>query len=165
MTQQCSLWPSSFVSAPCCFRLTVDLSAARVASLLHLCVSAARRHSASLSAGLYLLLFFSTQISPPSSSSLILFMKGAHSIILSPYIFVCPSFSPHLSAPRGREGGRERRSREGEMDRLGDGDKRSISRPNSRGRRPPSPLAPLLQAPPPSSVPVTFVPCRLTRVH
>lgn len=65
------------------------------------------------------------------------------------------------------EGGRggERRSREGEMDRLGDGDKRSISRPNSPGRCPPPPLAPLLQAPPPSSVPVTFVPCRLTRVH
>lgn len=161
MTQQCSLWPSSFVSALCCFRLTVDLSAARVASLLHLCVSAARRHSTSLSAGLYLLLFFSAQTSPPSSSSLILFMKGAHSIILSPYIFVCPSFSPHLSAPRGREGG----SREREMDRLGDGDKRSISRPNSRGRRPLPPLAPLLQAPPPSSMPLTFVPCRLTRVH
>lgn len=110
----------------------------------------ARCHSTSLSAGLYLLLFFSAQTSPPSSSSLILFMKGAHSIILSPYISVCPSFSPHLSAPR-REGGREKetgqREREREMDRLGGGDKRSISRPNSRRRASFPPALPPLSTP------------------
>lgn len=70
-------------------------------------------------------------------------MRGAHSIILSPYIFLCPSFSLHLSAPRQgggtrrekeREWVREGEGEEGEMDRLGDSDKRSIPRPNSPGR-------------------------------
>lgn len=122
--QQCSLWTSRVMSVLCSFGLTVDLSVVCVVSP-STCVSlplGARCHSTSLSAGLYLLLFFSAQTSPPSSSSLILFMKGAHSIILSPYISVCPSFSPHLSAPRrdgGREEGREKetaqRGRDGQI--------------------------------------------------
>ena len=110
--QRCSLWPSRLLLVLCCLGLTVDLPGVCVA-----CVSAplgAHCHSTSLSNGLYLLLFFSARTFPPSSSSLILFMKGPYSIILSPYISVCPSFSPHLSAP-WREGETEERGRDGQI--------------------------------------------------
>lgn len=65
-------------------------------------------HSTSLPVGLYLPLFLTSSphsLALPSFASLILFMGAAHSIILSPYISVCPSFSLHLSAPE-RDGGR-----------------------------------------------------------
>ena len=80
-------------------------------------------HPASLSAGLYLPLFFTPSphwLPLPSLSSLILFMRGAHSIILSPYISVCPSFSLHLSAPERdgrRAGGTDGREKETERER------------------------------------------------
>lgn len=137
-------------------------------------------HSASLSVGLHLPLFFT---SSPSFSSLILFMRGAHSIILSPYISFCPPFSLYLSAP-AQDGGRreERRVWVGEMDRLGDSDKRSISRPSSPGRTTPNDPPPNLCFPSPpysSFIPLSthlplfplffssqpLLPSNLTRVH
>lgn len=128
-------------------RFTVDLLVGCTPSLLFLCFSVTwclLSFHLSFCWSLFAFVFYSISAltSSPSFSSLILFMRGAHSIILSPYISVCPSFSLHLSAPEwdgGREWGKGERNREkgekrGEMDRLGDSDKRSISRPNSPGR-------------------------------
>lgn len=86
----------------------------------------------------------------PLSPLLIPFRRGAHSITLSARISVCPSFSCAFSQRWWREGKKNARG-EGEMDRLGDSDKRSNSRPNSpgeRGRKTPPPVCPLAPAAP-----------------
>lgn len=108
-------------------------------------------------------------------------------------LYLCPPFifsTPFCSGARWREreGGLVgvERNREGggggEMDRLGDSDKQSISRPNSPGRisLPPSllpsfpplysflllfPHCPLIPSSSVSSFSLTFVPFNLTRVH
>lgn len=61
---------------------------------------------------LFAFAFYSISTSSPSFSSLILFMRGALSIILSPYISARPSFSSHLSASE-RERERERETSRG----------------------------------------------------
>lgn len=151
--QQCSLWPSSFVSALCWFRLTVDLLVVRVASLLRRRASAARRSLSfhfTFRRSLFAFVFFRSDF-----PSLFLLSNSIHergTLHHSVSLYLCLPFifsTPFCTTAGGREGGRKRqgREREREMDRLGGGDKRSISRPNSRRRASFPPALPPLSTP------------------
>lgn len=99
-----------------CKDLPADLLLGWAASLPSLCFFVTRcllSFYLTFCWSLFAFVFYSISAptSSPSFSSLILFTRGPHSIILSPYISVCPSFSLHQSE---MEGGRERENqREG----------------------------------------------------
>ena len=136
---------------------------------------------------LFAFVFYS--ISALTSSPLSLLSNSIHercTLHHSVSLYLCLPFifsTPFCTRERWKEGGgdgwegernRERERREGEMDRLGDSDKRSISRPNCPGRIPPPLPSPhlhsiLLFSTPRSSslasLPLTFVLFKLTGVH
>lgn len=109
----------SGVSQPCYFLHRVSAASRSLKIYCTVLQHATNCHSTSLSLCLYLPLFVlnatSTPTSSPSFFPLILFRRGAHSIILSARISVCPSFPPLLSAAErerrgmGRAGERKER--------------------------------------------------------